>query len=189
MEEGSVTIDGFSNKVDKNFVVIATQNPTGSAGTNMLPESQLDRFLICTTMGYPSHDDSIEILKTHGQMSKNDIKAVISLDDLDSIKAEVDKIFVHDSIYDYITSLCEATRKDQMFAQGVSPRGAIALLKMSKAYAYIAGNDFVRAQDVQDVLFEVFGHRIKMSSKARTEGMDIKALINYLISTVNPPRQ
>ncbi len=189
MEEGSVTIDGISHKVDDTFVVIATQNPTGSAGTNMLPESQLDRFLICTTMGYPSHQDSIDILKTHGGIKKTDISPVISLADLLEMKKQVDNVFVHDSIYEYITCLCEKTRSDSMFSQGVSPRGAIALLKMAKAYAYIDGVDFVRASDVQNVLPDVFGHRIKISSKARTEGLDNKGVISYLLSAVTPPRQ
>ena len=189
MEEGSVTIDGNSYAVDDNFVVIATQNPTGSAGTNMLPESQLDRFIICTTMGYPSHNDSIDILKTHGTSNKIQVNSTITSEELISLKKDVENIFVHDSIFEYITSLCEATRSDSMFSQGVSPRGAIALLKMSKAYAYIAGVDFVRAQDVQSVLYEVFGHRIKISGKARTEGMNVDDVIKHLISSVTPPRQ
>lgn len=189
MEEGHVTIDGITHKVDDNFVVIATQNPVGSAGTNMLPESQLDRFLICTTMGYPSHQDSIEILKTHGSSEKILPQKVISLEELISMKKNADNLFVHDSIYEYITNLCEFTRNDEMFSQGVSPRGAISLLKMAKAYAYIQGNDFVRAQDVQEVLAEVFGHRVKLSGKARTEGYNQSSIIKYLISSVTPPRQ
>lgn len=189
MEEGSVTIDGISHKVDDNFVVIATQNPTGSAGTNMLPESQLDRFIICTTMGYPSHNDSIEILKAHGSMNRVDVNSILTREELISMKNAADKIFVHDSIFEYITNLCEFTRTDSMFSQGVSPRGAIALLKMSKAFAYIAGVDFVRAEDVQKVLLDVFGHRIKLSGKARTEGLDIKDAIKYIINNVALPRQ
>lgn len=189
MEEGSVTIDGITHKVDDNFVVIATQNPTGSAGTNMLPDSQLDRFLICTTMGYPAHKDAIDILKTHGTSTKIDINSVISTDQLIEMKKSVESIFVHDSIYEYITDLCEATRNNAFFAQGVSPRGAIALLKMSKAFAYIAGVDFVRAEDVQSVLIDVFAHRVKISGKARTEGMDVNDAIKNLIATVTPPRQ
>ena len=189
MEEGQVTIDGITHKINDNFVVIATQNPTGSAGTNLLPESQLDRFLISTTMGYPSHSASIDILKTHGTNNKIVPSSVITTEELSTMKDEADKIFVHDSIYDYITSLCEFTRSDSMFSHGVSPRGAIALLKMSKASAYVSGHDFVRAEDIQNVLPEVFGHRIKISSKAKSEGMNTTDTINYLLKQVTPPRQ
>ena len=189
MEEGSVTIDGVTRKVDDNFVVIATQNPSGSAGTNMLPESQLDRFLVCLTMGYPSHSDTVEILKNNGGFTKPDIKPVISLEELKAMKIESSNLFVHDSIFEYITELGETTRKHPLFSRGVSPRGIIALLRMSKAYAYIDGSEFVRAQDVQNVLADVFCHRIKISPKARTEGLDTKAVIGELLGAVTPPRQ
>lgn len=189
MEEGQVTIDGITHKVNDNFVVIATQNPTGSAGTNLLPESQLDRFLICTTMGYPNHKDSIDILKTHGKNTRIIPDIIISQEELIKMKSEVDNVFVHDSIYEYITDLCETTRTDSMFSNGVSPRGAIALLKMSKSIAYINGYDFVRAEDVQKILPEVFGHRIRLSGRARTEGMNTLTSIEYLLKQVNPPRQ
>lgn len=188
MEEGSVTIDGITRKIDDNFVVIATQNPTGSAGTNMLPESQLDRFIVRLSMGYPSHNDSIDILKTNTAPQKTKVNPILSLDELAAMKREVSNIFVHDSIYEYVTDLCEETRKNELFSLGVSPRGGIALLKMAKAYAYIDGNDFVRASDVQAVLADVFCHRIKISSKARTLSMNSKAVIAELKKTVEPPR-
>jgi len=189
MEEGSVTIDGVTRKVDDNFVVIATQNPSGSAGTNMLPESQLDRFLVCLTMGYPSHNDTIEILKSNSGFSKPTINPVITLEELMNMKVEASGLFVHESIYEYITQLSETTRNHPLFSSGVSPRGAIALLKMSKAYAYINGEEYVRAKDVQEVITDVFGHRIKISSKARTEGLNTKAVISELLNFVTPPRQ
>lgn len=187
MEEGHVTVDGVTRKVEEEFVVIATQNPSGSAGTNMLPESQLDRFLVRLSMGYPSHEDSVSILKNNS--SKQQVKPVISLDELINMKIESDNVFVHDSIYEYITNLCETTRTNEYFAQGVSPRGGIALLKMSKAYAYIDGSDFVRPIDVQKVLPDVFCHRIKLSSRARTEGMNAYQVINELLQIVDSPRQ
>lgn len=188
MEEGSVTIDGVTRKTNDTFVVIATQNPTGSAGTNMLPESQLDRFLVRLSMGYPGHKDSIEILKTNTAPNREPVKPILSLDELVNMKHEVSNVFVHDAIYEYVTNLCEETRKNELFSLGVSPRGGIALLKMAKAYAYIDGNDFVRASDVQAVLADVFCHRIKISSKARTLSMNSVAVINELKKTVEPPR-
>lgn len=189
MEEGNVTVDGVTRKLDDMFVVVATQNPSGSAGTNMLPDSQLDRFIVRLSMGYPSHDDLVNILKSRSTISKDEVMPVISLDELKQMKIEADKIFVHDSIFEYITDLCEETRNNTYFSAGVSPRGGIALLKMSKAYAFIMGNDFVRAQDVQAVITDVFSHRIKLSSKARTEGFDNRTIINELLKCVEPPRQ
>ena len=189
MEEGSVTIDGVTRQVKDPFVVIATQNPSGSAGTNMLPESQLDRFLVCLTMGYPSHNDTIDILKNNGGFEKPDISPIISLDELETMKKEASELFVHDSIYEYITDLAETTRNNPLFSQGVSPRGAIALVRMARAYAYIEGVDFVRAQDVQNVIADVFCHRIKISPKARTEGLNTKSVIQQLLGVVTPPRQ
>lgn len=188
MEEGSVTVDGVTRPISDTFVVIATQNPSGSAGTNMLPESQLDRFLVRLSMGYPGHDDSIEILK--GMNShKFELKPQMTLEELKNAKAECEQVFVHDSIFEYITNLCEASRESDLFSLGVSPRGAISLLKMSKAYAYIDGNDFVRASDVQAVCKDVFGHRVKLSSKARSEGMDVNDAITRLIKMTDSPRQ
>lgn len=188
MEEGSVTIDGVTRKIDDTFVVIATQNPTGSAGTNMLPESQLDRFIVRLSMGYPGHNDSIEILKTNTAPQRAQVNPILSLDELVTMKREVSNIFVHDSIYEYVTNLCEETRKNELFSLGVSPRGGIALLKMAKAYAYIDGSDFVRASDVQAVLADVFCHRIKISSKARTLSMNCNSVISDLKKAVEPPR-
>lgn len=188
MEEGNVTVDGITRPISDTFVVIATQNPSGSSGTNMLPDSQLDRFLIRLSMGYPGHNDAIEILK--GVNSHNiELEPKMSLDELKEAKKKCEQVFVHDSIYEYITNLSEATRTNSLFNQGVSPRGAISLLKMSKAYAYIAGSDFVRASDVQAVCSEVFGHRVKLSSVARAEGLDSAEAVKKLIKMVEQPRQ
>lgn len=189
MEEGNVTVDGVTRKLSDTFVVVATQNPSGSAGTNLLPESQLDRFIIRLSMGYPSHNDWVDILKSRSVSDHDEVVPVLSIDDLKEMKKGVENVFVHDSIYEYITSLCEETRNNPLFSAGVSPRGGIALLRMSKAYAYIMGSEFVRAQDVQSVINDVFCHRIKLSSKAKTNGMDSTAAIKEMLKAVIPPRQ
>lgn len=189
MEEGNVTVDGVTRKLSDTFVVVATQNPSGSAGTNLLPESQLDRFIIRLSMGYPSHNDWVDILKSRSVSDHDEVVPVLSIDDLKEMKKGVENVFVHDSIYEYITSLCEETRNNSLFSAGVSPRGGIALLRMSKAYAYIMGSEFVRAQDVQSVINDVFCHRIKLSSKAKTNGMDSTAAIKEMLKAVIPPRQ
>lgn len=189
MEEGNVTVDGVTRKLSDTFIVVATQNPSGSAGTNLLPESQLDRFIIRLSMGYPSHNDWVDILKSRSVSDHDEVISVLSIDDLKEMKKGVENVFVHDSIYEYITLLCEETRNNPLFSAGVSPRGGIALLRMSKAYAYIMGSEFVRAQDVQALITDVFCHRIKLSAKAKTNGMDAGAAIKEMLKSVTPPRQ
>ena len=134
MEEGNVTVDGITREVPKPFIVMATQNPIGSSGTQMLPESQLDRFMICISMGYPDIRNEIAILKDHRSGSPVDrISPVIQMNDLLTMQEEVDKIFIHDVIYNYIAELIARTRQHPMLELGVSPRGTIALAGMIKA--------------------------------------------------------
>ena len=165
MEEGTATVDGVTRKLPDPFVVIATENPYGSSGTQMLPESQLDRFMVCLSMGYPAHDDAVEILKGN---AKN--------------------MFVRDEIYEYIVNLVEETRRNDIFSMGASPRGTIALLNMAKAVAIIDARDFVTAEDVQDVIRETLGHRVKLGQKARAQGMNMDSAMKALVQTVKVPR-
>lgn len=188
MEEGSVTVDGVTRKLPDTFVVIATENPYGSSGTQMLPESQLDRFLVCLSMGYPAHQDAVEILKGNHMNLAEHVNPVMSLAELEEFKKQVQNVFVHEEIYEYIAYLSEETRRNELFSMGVSPRGAIALLKMAKAMAVLEGRDFVTTEDIHKVIFDVFGHRVKLSVKARTEGMNVQKAINQLLKTVKSPR-
>ena len=189
MEEGSVTVDGITRQLDDIFTVIATQNPSGSAGTNMLPESQLDRFMIRLSMGYPGRNDSIDILKGNISARNVNITPAMDLDELKTARKDCEDIFVHDSIYEYITDLCEESRNNPLFSLGVSPRGGIALLKMSKANAYMEGVDYVRSADVENVIASVFSHRIKLSGRARSEGISCEQAVKELLKSVTPPRQ
>ena len=133
MEEGNVTVDGITREVPRPFIVMATQNPVGSSGTQMLPESQLDRFMICISMGYPDIQNEIAILKDHrGGNPVDRISPVIRVGDLLDMQAEVDKVFIHDVIYNYIAELISRTRQHPMLELGVSPRGTIALAGMIK---------------------------------------------------------
>ena len=188
MEEGQVSVEGNTYDIKNPFVVIATENPYGSSGTQMLPESQLDRFMVCLSMGYPEHEDAVEILKGKHVDRVEEVKNVLSIEELMELKVKVQKIYVHDDIYDYITTLAEKTREHELFSMGVSPRGAIALLKMAQAFAVISGRDFVNSYDVQSVCKDVFGHRVKLSSKARTEGLSMEDAIKQLIKDVPSPR-
>lgn len=149
MEEGRVTVDAISKPVPEPFIVIATQNPIGSAGTQLLPESQMDRFMICMTMGYPDIKDEIEIIKGKSKrVSELDIQPVIHAEHLLAMQETVGNIFIHDAVYQYIGELVKATREHDLIELGVSPRGTIALTKMAKANAFLQNRGYVDRKSV-----------------------------------------
>ena len=188
MEEGTATVDGVTRKLPDPFVVIATENPYGSSGTQMLPESQLDRFMVCLSMGYPEHADAVQILKGNATNPLSRVRQVISVDELIELRQISNDMFIKDDIYEYIVDLVEETRQNEMFSAGASPRGTIAILNMAKAIAVIDGRDFVTAEDVQDVVRDTLGHRVKLGQKARAQGMNMDGAMKRLIQTVRPPR-
>lgn len=188
MEERQASVEGETRKLPDPFIVIATQNPIGSSGTQMLPESQLDRFLVRLSMGYPEHGDAIAMLKGEVWNRVDSLRQVISLDEFRNICQATEKVFVHDSVYEYMVSLVERTRSNPLFSMGASPRASIALLRMSRAMAVLSGRDFVTAQDVQNVFADVLGHRVKLSARARAEGKTIYHCIQELFAEVKSPR-
>lgn len=177
MEESKVTVDGVSHALPSPFTVIATENPFGSSGTQLLPESQLDRFLICLNMGYPSHEAAVDILKGSAGAGLNQVQSVITVERLMELRKQAEELHVEDAMHEYIVNLTEATRKDPRIALGVSPRGSIALLKMAKAMALMRGGDYVVPEDVLSVIDDVWRHRIHLNAKARAEGMDVSDAI------------
>ncbi len=177
MEEAKVTVDGISYPLPEPFTVIATENPFGSSGTQLLPESQLDRFLICLNMGYPSHGAAVDILKGSAERNLDVVQSVISVERLMELRKQVEKMHVEDRIYEYIIELTEDTRRDDRIALGVSPRGSIALLKMAKATALMRGGEYVIPEDVLDVIECTWRHRIQLNAKARAEGKAVSDLI------------
>lgn len=180
MEEHQVSIEGTTRRLPEPFIVIATQNPAGSSGTQLLPESQLDRFLVCLSMGYPKHEDAVALLKGEVWKQLSDVPPILSLEELTDLQRRTEEIFVHDSIYEYMVSLVEKTRNDPLFALGASPRASIALLRMARAMAMLAGRDYVTAKDVQSVLTDVLGHRVHLSARARAEGTTVATAIQTL---------
>lgn len=188
MEEHNATVDGVTRALPEPFVVIATENPYGSSGTQMLPESQLDRFMVCLSMGYPAHEDAVQILKNNAAKPIDSVKEIITMEELIAIREQTNNMFVRDEIYDYIVSLVEATRVMDIFSMGASPRGTIALLRMAKATAVMDGRDYVTAQDVQDCAKAVLGHRVKLSARAKAQRIDVDQAIRLLIGAVQPPR-
>lgn len=188
MEEKTATVDGVTRPLPDPFVVIATENPYGSSGTQMLPESQLDRFMVCLSMGYPSHADAVAILKGNAGKPFSKVQEVISMEEVLALRAMTNDLYVKDEIYEYIVNLVEATRTMEIFSMGASPRGTIALLRMAKAMAVIDGRDYVCAKDVQDVARDVLGHRVKLSARGKAQGITMQQAIGMVIANVTAPR-
>ena len=188
MEEKTATVDGVTRPLPDPFVVIATENPYGSSGTQMLPESQLDRFMVCLSMGNPSHADAVAILKGNAGKPLSKVQEVISMEEVLALRAMTNDLYVKDEIYEYIVNLVEATRTMEIFSMGASPRGTIALLRMAKAMAVIDGRDYVCAKDVQDVARDVLGHRVKLSARGKAQGITMQQAIGMVIANVTAPR-
>ncbi len=187
MEERKVTVDGVTRRLAAPFTVIATENPLGSSGTQKLPESQLDRFMICLSMGYPSHEDAVRILRDNALAPLEHLNPVLSGSEIVELQKETDAIFVSDSIYDYIVTLTELTRTSELLSTGASPRGSIALLRMSKAIALLHGRDYVMPEDIYEIFGDVFGHRVKLSPKGRADGVTISQALEQIFRSVSAP--
>lgn len=187
MEEGMVTIEGKSRPVPDPFIVMATQNPKGSAGTQLLPESQLDRFMICMSMGYPSVKDEIEILKGRSSGAMEQVQPVLTLEQLKQIREQVESIYVSEYLYAYIAMLSQATREHTYVELGLSPRGSIALARMAKAWAYLRGRNYVLPEDVVDIFLDVAKHRIVLNTKARVAHVSEAAVLKEILSQVRQP--
>ena len=188
MEEGNVTVDGVTRPLPEPFTVIATENPLGSSGTQMLPESQLDRFMVCLSIGYPNHEAATEILKENAKKPINSLENVMTVERFMELRKKTNDMYVHDSIYEYIVTLVEETRTNPLFSMGASPRGSIALLRMAKAMAILDEREYVTPEDIRSVLVDVLGHRVKLSTKARAEGKNVHQALDELFQGVKVPR-
>jgi MoxR-like ATPase len=184
MEEGKVTVDGVTRKLENPFLVIATQNPFGSVGTSLLPESQMDRFMMRISMGYPDANSEILMLKNkEGEKNPvSNMKNIMSQSDFLNIQKEAQDIFIHDGIYEYIIKLITATRNNPYIEQGVSPRGSVALTKAARACAFINGRDYVIPEDIKEVFAPVINHRIILKSSARASRIGEEDIIRDILS-------
>lgn len=188
MEEGNVTVDGVTREVPRPFIVIATQNPIGFFGTQRLPEAQMDRFLICISIGYPAVEDEILMLKSrHNEEPLDRVKAVISGGELLEMQDRVENIFIHDNVYRYIVQLASQTRAHSLLELGISPRGALAVGRMARAYAFLRERDYVSPRDVKSAFFDVGVHRIRLSQKARVDGRDAEGVLEEVLEQVKEP--
>lgn len=182
MEEHKVTVDGKTRPIPEPFIVMATQNPVGSVGTHMLPESQVDRFMFKLSMGYPSVENEVMMLKgKQGSNPLDRVTPVFSGEILCKIREEVDNIFVHDSIYEYIAKISAKTRDMSEVALGISPRGSIAILKAAKANAYMNSRNYVVPDDIKEILLSTAEHRVILNTKAKLSGVKVSDIVNRIL--------
>ena len=189
MEEGKVTVDGETHVVPQPFVVLATENPVGSSGTQMLPESQLDRFMVSLSMGYPDHASLINILRDRQDINPLEkAETVIQREELLNLQDQVQKVYMDDRILSYVADLAEATRDHELITLGLSPRGTLALCRMSKAAAFVEGRDYVVPEDIKKVFGGVAGHRMVLESRARYEDKTSREILDEILDTVPVPK-
>ncbi|WML50154.1 MoxR family ATPase [Neobacillus sp. PS3-34] len=190
MEEGSVTVDGVTHKLEKPFFVMATQNPIEYEGTYPLPEAQLDRFLLKMRMGYPGIAEEMEVLNRAQRVPPiEDLAPVIDLEGLRAIQKEIKEVFVDNTIKRYIVDIAHGTRQHGSVYLGASPRGSIALMKAAQAYAFMKGRDFVLPDDIQYLAPFVFAHRLILKSEAKFEGIFAEEVINRVMARIPVPVQ
>ena len=189
MEEGRVTVDGETHEVPQPFVVLATENPVGSSGTQMLPESQLDRFMVSLSMGYPDHQSLVELLRDRQKVNPLELaRTVITREEVLKLQSEVQDVYVADEVLDYIAKLAEATREHEMIVLGLSPRGTLALCRMAKAAAYMSARDYVIPKDVQTVFKDVAAHRMVLDSRARYQEKSAREILDEILAEVPHPK-
>lgn len=188
MQERRVTVDGVTHPLPDPFLVIATQNPAGSAGTQMLPNAQLDRFLVRLSMGYPERASQIEIMKDRQQGDPLDsCTPAVTREEFMEMTACVRQIHVSDLIYEYITDLIENTRSGSHVTLGVSPRGGLAVCHMAKAAAFVNGRDYVTPDDVREIFVDVCAHRLILSPQARLHEQSADGILTDILNRVNSP--
>lgn len=192
MEERQVSIDGVTHKMGDFYTILATQNPVEQEGTYRLPEAQLDRFLMKITMGYPSLDDELEILKRHQEHSNlvklGDIQPVLSKAELLQLRSYINKVVIDESLLRYIAQIVQQTRSTRAVYLGASPRASVAMLQASKAYALLQGRDFVTPEDIKQVTPSILQHRLVLTAEAEMEGYTAYKVAQRLIDKVEVPK-
>ena len=188
MEELKVTVDGRTYKLPDPFVCVATQNPLGSAGTHNLPDSQLDRFMVRLSMGYPTSMETLEIVRAREKTVPLDsVRPVVTREEIRAMKDAVCDVYIADEVVLYASELCEKTREHADIEQGVSPRAVLALVQLAKARAYLAGRNYVAPQDIQALYADVCGHRIILTPRAKIKKRAPAEILGEIMKTVHTP--
>lgn len=189
MEEGQVTVDGISHRLPTPFTVIATQNPTGAAGTQLLPDSQMDRFMVRLSLGYPSPKQEIRMVLDRSDGNPLDtLKTILTRDRLAAMQQSVAATHISEEVVAYIVALITATREDERLARGASPRATLAVTSMAKAVASLQGRDYVLPEDVKEVLVPTVAHRLLLSARAEGEGLTSEQILLDILNAVAVPK-
>lgn len=192
MEERQITIDGTTYKMGDLYTILATQNPVEQEGTYKLPEAQLDRFLVKITMGYPSLEEEVNILERHHSnaalVKLDDIKPVITRDELLALRRLTSSVFVDPTLLRYIATIIQQTRTSKAVYLGASPRASVAMMQASKAYALLQGRDFITPEDIKFVAPYVLQHRLILTAEAEMEGHSTLKVTQRLIDKVEVPK-
>lgn len=187
MQEGRLTVDGAAHEVPKPFIVMATQNPFGSSGTQELPESQTDRFMIRITVGYPSKENEIEILKGNRSALAESLTPVVTPEGLSRLQEEAKAVHMEESLLSYMVDISVATRNHKDIALGISPRGTLALAAMTRAHALMEGRAYATPDDVLAVAPYTLSHRLNLTSDARYSGKTKESVLADVLAAVALP--
>ena len=188
MEEKQVTVDGKSYRLPDPFIVIATQNQVGAAGTQVLPHAQMDRFLVKLSVGYPDRESEIGIIQGRQTLDPYaDLQQIVNTEAIQTMQNAVLQVTIKDELVGYIADLVNASRANSMIELGISPRGAIAVSHMAKASAIMSGRDYVTEEDIRDVFCDVCAHRLILTQKARAANLTAYDVLLQIIANVKTP--
>ncbi len=177
MEEAKVTVDGVTHFLPDPFIVIATQNPMGYVGTQKLPESQLDRFMIRLSMGYPDKQSEIDIYNGKSNVALDQVNKVMDIHQIKEIRQRVNEVTIDDRLMDYLVTFVRSSRENEFVALGISPRGGLSLIRMAKSRAVMDGRNYIVPEDITESIEPVATHRIVLNSKAKANGYDERHII------------
>ncbi len=189
MEEGQVTVDGVSHKIPEPFCVFATQNPTGASGTQLLPDSQMDRFTVRLSIGYPAPADERDILLSRQKGNPLAlVQQVVTRDELLSMQQQASEVYLKPELADYIVALVGKTRSDARIARGASPRATLSLSAMAKSVAFVQGRDYVLPKDIQAVFVSTCAHRLLLTAESDAKGLTAEMLLDEILKSTPAPR-
>ena len=187
MEERTITVDGETHALPAPFICIATQNPFGFAGTQALPESQLDRFMVSLSIGYPSIEDQMIISAQRYANPLDELHPVTTAQNVIEVQKFLSSVKVMDDMLRYAIELCEKTRIHPLIELGISPRGVAALVRMARASAGLHERNYVVPEDIQSVFLDVCAHRLVLRPQARVDGMNARDVLRGILSEIRPP--
>ena len=189
MEEGQVTVDGVAHKLPQPFIVIATQNPTGAAGTQLLPDSQMDRFAIRMSIGYPGASDEIAMVMNRQKGNPmTELEPVLTKEAFLAVQDLVAQTYIGETVVQYVVNLIQATRRNGKILRGASPRATLAVVAMAKAFACLQGRDYVIPRDVQEVFQKTVAHRLLLTPQAEGSGITPAAVLGEILAQVPAPQ-